>query len=72
MLLTRRVPLAPTPDELRARIAGDDAGVEILDLGEGFYELVGEVDSRGRAERIERAVESAEGVVGVVNRLWIV
>ncbi|MEZ4414268.1 MAG: BON domain-containing protein [Gemmatimonadota bacterium] len=65
---------APGPDVsvLRERIVGIDEGVEIHDLGDGFFELTGEVATRARADRIEQAISGVEGVVGVVNRLWIV
>jgi hypothetical protein len=64
---------APTAPLLEHQLhsSGGTGDVAVRHLGDGVFELVGRVDDRETALRLERIVEETAGVAGVVNRLWI-
>ena len=71
-LASRRTPPPTGLPDFAGLLGPHRSSVEVLDLGDGFVELVGEVESWGEADRIEGEVAALPGIAGVVNRLWIV
>jgi len=71
-LVARRAPIVADLPDLGLVLGADRSSVKVLDLGDGFVELVGEVESWGEADEVEEEVAALPGIAGVVNRLWIV